>query len=162
MKELQSQWYVKNKEKINAKFNERYHNVNSDFKKIKNYRTGLNHLIRGHQKTTRYLGCNRETLVVWLTSCFEDGMTMENYGDVWSIDHVLPLNLLADNPEWFDQLLSWRNVVPVPKDFNLVKNKKINIAQIEKHLDRIQQNHTDESYEALLARHLVAGSPLEP
>lgn len=38
-----------------------------------------------------WIGCDWKTLVVWLEDAFEPGMTWDNYGTRWHIDHVKPL-----------------------------------------------------------------------
>ena len=62
MKYLQSEWYKANKPKINTKFQERYHDINSNFKLIKNYRTAVSRMIIGNQKTNKYIGCQVDFL----------------------------------------------------------------------------------------------------
>jgi hypothetical protein len=168
MKELQSNWYKNNKEKINLNFKLRYHDKDSDFKKIKNYRTAINHMIGGNQKTNKYIGCNRDNLIEWLKFCFIEGMTMENYGTHWVVDHVIPLDNIKADDSLFDIVVKWNNIMPVLSEFNLVKNKKIISEQVKTHLQNIQQFFNnkklkrDDIYEKLLAKHLDAGSPLEP
>lgn len=165
MKELQSNWYKANKDKINTKFKERYHDTSTDFKKIKNYRTAINHMLGGTQKSNQYIGCKRDHLVKWCESAFEEGMTMENYGAYWVVDHVVPLDTLKESPELFKLVTRWYNVLPVSINFNLRKNKRIDTEQIERHLLRISENRDlkiDQEYSELLAKLLVAGNPLEP
>jgi hypothetical protein len=38
----------------------------------------------------KYTGCSLEKLRIYLESTFKDGMTWENYGSRWHIDHKLP------------------------------------------------------------------------
>jgi hypothetical protein len=42
--------------------------------------------------TSRSIGCNAEQLCQWLESQFKRGMTRDNYGPVWHIDHIVPLS----------------------------------------------------------------------
>jgi hypothetical protein len=155
MSELQANWYKSNKTKINEKFKERYHDTNSDFKKIKNYRTAINHMLNGHQKTNKYIGCKRDLLVEWMTYCFEDGMNMENYGTFWTVDHVIPLDLTSKNPELFDMISKWTNIMPVLSTYNLTKNKRVDKEQVNKHSEKLRHflNHKkirDNIYEEYL------------
>lgn len=139
MKELQSNWYKRNKTKINEKFRSRYHDTGSDFKKIKNYRTAINHMLGGTQKTNKYIGCKRDFLVDWIKFCFKDDMTMENYGTYWTVDHVIPLNFIQTDKSLFNMVVKWNNIMPVLANFNLTKNKRLDSKQIEEHLDNIRQ-----------------------
>jgi hypothetical protein len=165
MKELQSNWYKSNKVKINEKFKSRYHDTDTDFKKIKNYRTAINHMLGGTQKTNKYIGCKRDFLVEWMTYCFIDNMTMENYGTYWTVDHVIPLNIIKTDESLFDMITKWINIMPVHANFNLEKNKKIDKDQIDKHLQKIRHfyNHKklkrDEVYENYLQDTLLRETP---
>lgn len=168
MKELQSNWYNENKEKINTKFKERYHDSSTDFKKIKNYRTAINHMIGGTQKTNKYIGCNRDDLIKWCEFSFSDGMTIDNYGTFWVVDHVIPMDKISEEPDLFNTITKWYNIMPVFADYNLKKNKYVDSEQIEKHRQKlldyyeIRNLKPKKDYMELLARWLVAGNPLEP
>lgn len=165
MKELQANWYHENKEKINTKFRESYYSQDTDFKKIKNYRTAINHMLGGTQKTNQYIGCKRDKLIEWCKSSFEEGMTMENYGVYWVVDHVIPLDTLKSSPELFKILTPWYNIMPVISSFNLQKNKKIDVEQIRKHLENINEFRKlkpDQEYLNYLRDTLLRETPLEP
>lgn len=44
-----------------------------------------------HRETYRSLvGCSPKALVAYLTYLFKPGMTWENYGKIWQIDHIIP------------------------------------------------------------------------
>lgn len=43
------------------------------------------------QKTVQYLGGSIEELKNHIEKSFKDGMTWENMGKVWSIDHIVPI-----------------------------------------------------------------------
>lgn len=166
MKELQSNWYNSNKNKINTKFRDRYNDESSDFKKIKNYRTALNHMIRGKQKTNKYVGCDSRYLKDWCEYCLEDNMTIESYSNTWVIDHVIPLDF--SEQYCFEVLTKWYNIMPVENKYNLVKNKYLDREQLFKHNEKLKSYsknsnlNLDIEYRELLARLLDAGTPLEP
>ncbi len=46
--------------------------------------------------SVEYLGCTLEQLVEHLEVRFQPGMTWENYGPVWHVDHIVPLKF--ENP----------------------------------------------------------------
>ena len=89
---------------------------------------------------------------------------MDNYGDHWTVDHVVPLSMKTDDAS-FKTLTNWRNITPVLKAFNLRKNKKIDIEQIEEHREKIRQFmekenlENDEVYEEYLRNTLLTGNP---
>jgi len=70
------------------------------------------------------LGIGRVGLTDFLEKRFRDGMTWENYGKVWVIDHMLPLNKL----ESYDDLVRlshYSNLQPLLVTENLKKGKSL-------------------------------------
>jgi len=125
-------------------------------------------LIRKTKHTIEYLGCTAEEYLQWISDNIND-FTIDNHGELWHIDHVIPISKfnLQDNNE---QLLAfnWRNTMALSKKENLSKNNKIDNAQISNHYNKLLEYHNKhniimpQEYNHLFAKHLVAGSPLEP
>jgi len=68
---------------------------NIQFRLERNLRSRLNGVLRGSIKTgsaVRDLGCSILSLKSWLEHKFTSGMSWDNYGAVWQIDHVVPLS----------------------------------------------------------------------
>lgn len=137
MKYLQSEWYKANKPKINTKFQERYHGINSNFKLIKNYRTAVSRMIIGNQKTNKYIGCQVDFLKEWCKFCLVNDMTMDNYPKIWVVDHVIPLDKI--DKYGFEVLAKWYNIMPVHTLYNLQKNKFIDNYQLTKHKENLEK-----------------------
>ena len=118
--------------------------------------------------TIKYLGSTSIEYLQWITK-YDDKYNLENHGKEWHIDHVIPISRfnLEDKAE---QLIAfnWRNTMPLSVKENLSKNKRIIKSQIEQHLTHLTEYHTKYNIEMpqiyidLFAKHLVAGSPLEP
>jgi hypothetical protein len=115
-----------------------------------------------------YLGCNIIDYQKWILYNTND-YTIENYGKIWHIDHIIPLSKFNfENPE--EQLLAfnWRNTMPLLAKENLSKNNKILQPQIEQHLKTLINYHKENNlilpkiYIDLFAKYLEAGNPLEP
>lgn len=75
-----------------------------------------------------FLGCSWTIFISWMEYLFDDGMTWNNYGEKWHIDHVLPLNnfnLLLER----DRRISfhWTNMQPKFASDNMSKGSKIRI-----------------------------------
>jgi hypothetical protein len=71
---------------------------------------------------TKGLGCTISHLKEHLSSQFRDGMSWDNWGDAWEIDHIFPLskaNLL--DPVEFFAVCNWRNMQPLTLDENAAK-----------------------------------------
>ena len=141
------------------------------FEKFKSYsRTRIyNCLKRNKNKHDHeYLGCMPSEYLQWI--CFNaKDFTLENYGKVWHIDHVIPLSKFNfENEQEALLAFNWRNTTPLLARDNLVKNNKIIPSQIEQHLETLTDYHKKNSIELpqvyidLYARFLEAGTPLEP
>ena len=94
---------------------------------------------------------------------------MDNHGSEWHIDHVIPLSKFDLNiPEQQLIAFNWRNTMPLSCSENLSKNNKILQLQVEEHYKKLVEYHIENKldlpqvYINLFAKHLVAGSPLEP
>jgi hypothetical protein len=112
-----------------------------------------------------YLGCSGKMYYEWLI--YSNPKFTLKTG--WHIDHVIPVSHF--NIESHDEQLimfNWRNTMPLIASENLSKNNKILPEQIKAHIKTLEQFHEEKNIEfpnefrALFAKHLVAGSPLEP
>lgn len=115
--------------------------------------------------TMEYLGCTGQHLKDWILFCFEDDMAMENHGDVWHVDHVIPVSTFDLESE--DQVImcfNWQNLSPLKAEINLSKNNRLIRDQISRHFQRLEDFHTekgstmDPEMRELFARHLDAGT----
>lgn len=121
-----------------------------------------------NKPTIEYLGCSAAEYLKWILTN-NNGYTLDNRGSEWHIDHVIPLSKFdLDDEE--EQLIAfnWRNTMPLSAKENLSKNNKIIRSQIKRHVKNLLEYHTNnkmkmpQKYIDLFARHLVAGSSLEP
>jgi hypothetical protein len=87
--------------------------------------------------TNEYLCCTQEQLWTYLETQFRDGMTRENYGSIWHVDHIIPLQFFIDNdlmdetskkiachygnlqPLFAQENFSKGNKIPEKKNFNI-------------------------------------------
>lgn len=136
---------------------------------IINVRSRIHSAMKNKTKhTIEYLGCNCKSYLQWLLSN-DNNYTYENHGESWHIDHVIPVSnfdLLNED----EQLLAfnWRNTMPLSCSENLSKNNKIIQPQVKKHFEHLKEYHSKHNLDFpqlfidLFAKHLDAGSPLEP
>ena len=115
--------------------------------------------------TNEYLGCTSREYIKWITNNTSN-FTLENYGKIWHIDHVIPLSKFnVENEQESLIAFNWRNTMPLLAKENLSKKNKILKPQIEQHLEKLQKYHLDNSIELpqiyidLFAKHLAAGNP---
>ena len=140
--------------------------------KFKRYiRTRIYNCLRNKNKSkhsVEYLGCSSDDYFKWIFN-YNNNCLLENHGKEWHIDHVIPVSKFnLDNQE--EQLLAfnWRNTMPLSSKENLSKNNKIIKSQVEQHYKKIVEYHIENQLDLpqvfidLFAKHLDAGSPLEP
>jgi hypothetical protein len=90
--------------------------------------------------TMSKFGCSRDFLVEWFEFLFEfnEGMTMDNYGDYWHIDHVIPCSKFdVTNNEELKKCFHWTNLQPLVALENSKKVAKINLEEIQFQEERV-------------------------
>jgi len=77
-------------------------------------------------RTNELIGCTYDFLKGYLESKFSRGMTWENYGSYWHIDHVVPCDSF-DLLDVYQQRLCFHysNMQPLPKKENLKKSNHV-------------------------------------
>lgn len=85
-------------------------------------------------KTNELIGTTPIMYKLWLQYTFSDGMTWENYGTFWHIDHVKPIAEfnLKDEEQVFEAF-NWTNCRAETAKFNIEKQDNIIKEQVEKH-----------------------------
>lgn len=158
-------WKENNKSIINAKKRER---LKTDF--IFKLRTQISSRLAKTLKkihktksksTLKYINSTLDYVKKWLEFCFANEMTIENHGQLWHIDHVIPVAKFNFNDDKDIELcFSWFNLMPLLKEENLIKQDKIDKEQIIKHLQNLKDFGVNpHEYIQLCATHLDAGNP---
>jgi len=74
----------------------------------------------------REIGCDRDFFLRHITSQFTAGMTMENHGTVWHLDHIYPLARVdKDDLVQVRAAFNWRNLQPMFGPENFSKNDTV-------------------------------------
>ena len=81
--------------------------------------------VRKGSKTENLLGADFFVVKEFLERQFLDGMTWDNYGTEWNIDHVIPLDAAGDDVEIINKLCFYQNLSPVWVKVNYRKGFKI-------------------------------------
>ena len=76
------------------------------------------------KSTVEYLGCDISTYRDYLEAKFRDGMTWENYGELWQIDHIVPLTYGNPTVEEAFERLNFTNTQPLTVKENLAKGNR--------------------------------------
>jgi len=89
-----------------------------------NAATRLNHIIERIVRPVwmTEIGCTLPELIKWIESQFQPGMSWDNYGEVWWIDHKEPLSSfdLTDREQYL-AATHHTNLQPLPKFDNIRK-----------------------------------------
>lgn len=80
----------------------------------------------GRGRSNRLIGCNAETLCLILEARFEPGMTWDNYGSAWHVDHIIPLAAYnLTDPEQQRQAFHYTNLQPMWAHENMAKGDEV-------------------------------------
>lgn len=141
-REIAIKWYKKNAEKKSQRkkqkrridgdeirVKERIRRLKDVNHKIKtNLRSRLYQAVKKLSKsdsTLDLLGCSMDYFKLYFESKFKKGMTWENYGRKWHIDHVIPCSLFdLSNPEAQKVCFHYNNLQPLWAGKNLSKHAK--------------------------------------
>jgi len=110
------EWQQNNRDRINARKRERRRNE-PNYRITENLRRRIRAVLADENKsatTIKLLGCTIEELWTHFESKFQEGMTRENYGSVWHVDHYKPCSSFdLTDPRQQRQCFNWRNLQPL-------------------------------------------------
>jgi hypothetical protein len=165
-----AEWHQQNKERLNEKQRERYHS-DPIFRLKHTCRNRIQNAfntkdMKKSDKTVKYLNCSIPELIDWFKFCFTLEMTLENHGEYWHMDHVIPINLFnLNDPEQIKLCFSWYNVSPLQANENMSKSDRINVQQVRTHVQKLvdfNKQFSINDYIDLCAKHLtMTGNSLE-
>jgi hypothetical protein len=87
-----------------------------------------------------YVGCNIQYLKEWFEYNFTDEMNWDNYGSLWSIDHIIPVckfNLESEDEKYL--CWNWTNLVPVTVKYNSSKKNSIDMKQVDCVIEKLNK-----------------------
>ncbi len=86
------------------------------------------------------IGCSKKEFLKWLSFQFYGDQTLENFGALWHMDHVIPVSFfnLSDCRE-AEMCFHWTNIRPLYSKDNHKKASKIIKTDILKHMDVIKR-----------------------
>jgi len=130
-KEIKKQYYEENKEKYNKQITEyQKERIKKDpiFHLHKQMRCRVYSALKNNsalkeKRVLEYLGCTADFFQKWMAFQLYDGMTLENYGDIWHVDHTKPIasfDLTKEVEQ--DACFSWKNCRPLLAQKNIHKS----------------------------------------
>jgi len=137
----QRQWQRNNKDKL-SRYAKQWREQNLHYSKNRSLvdiqyrlsavlRSRLQKALKGNFKAgsaVRDLGCSIPELKLWLEQQFQPGMTWENYGSEWHIDHIIPLSKvdLIDRKQLL-RVCHWFNLRPLWAEENLSRGNRCDV-----------------------------------
>jgi len=116
------------KKRVNARRRER-RKTDPPFRILCNLRCRLWHALKGKNKSARTMklvGCSIPHLMDHLEKQFLPGMTWENYGPVWHVDHMMPCDSFdLSDPEQQRRSFHYTNLQPLWGPENMSKGDTI-------------------------------------
>src|SRR5258708_20479788 len=98
------------------------------FRVIINLRWRVSSVLRGGMKaakTMQLIGCSKQDLMIHLQNQFRPGMSWNNYGSVWHVDHIRPcVSFNMTDPEQQKDCFHYTNLQPLFGLENILKSSK--------------------------------------
>jgi len=98
-------------------------------------RARLRMAVKGSQKNgsaVKDLGCSIQEFLKYMESKFKIGMTWQNWGKIWHIDHILPMAVFdLSDPAQLKIVCHYTNLQPLFRTDNLKKGGKIELDPLE-------------------------------
>lgn len=121
-------WRKNNPERCKRPGRTRIEHQNPRLRLIKNLRSRLYGAVSRAYKsagTRALLGCSVDQLLGHLEIQFKPGMSWENYGPGWHVDHIRPCaSFDFSDPAQQLACFNWKNLQPLWAEENLVKGSK--------------------------------------
>jgi hypothetical protein len=147
--ETNRKWRNENREIINKKANERFA-TNPIARLKKNCRKRINAALKNTNSKTsiKLIDCDINFLKEWLNYNFKDGMTFDNYGSYWHVDHVIPCSLFdLSNEDEIKNCFKWTNLQPLEAKLNLSKQNNLDKNEVEQHYIKVKKFATEHKIE---------------
>lgn len=110
-------------------WNKKQRSINPEFKCLCAMRSGFRQFLKqkGCTKTSRtmaIIGCTPQQLRDHLESQFVRGITWENYGKVWHIDHIVPVSHFGISEDEIARAWNWQNLRPLSARRNMSEGNR--------------------------------------
>lgn len=109
-------YHQKTREVRQRKVLEKYRG-NPSFRLSRLLRSRIWNALKNNRKaahTIELIGCKWSELRMWLEFQFQDGMTWENYGPIWHVDHIQPCaSFDLSDPEQQKECFNYKNLQPL-------------------------------------------------
>lgn len=106
-----------------------------NYKLSVNCRNKIKKMVKVGYSSFKLVGCTPDFLKEWLRFNFKPGMTFENYGSHWHIDHVVPVyHFKLTDDKQLKECFHWTNLQPLEADKNHSKQKYLDKYEVVNHV----------------------------
>lgn len=124
-------WHINQYNERKKKWENKKYHQDINYKLSSNLRCRLNSALKVNQiqknnTFTKYLGCNVDFFKKYIESKFKDYMSWDNHGEIWEIDHIIPLDkfdLTIENNIY--KAFHYSNCQPLSKSQNRIKKNRV-------------------------------------
>jgi hypothetical protein len=131
-----SRWHRENRDKTRPRKREdsRKRSLDPSYRVAAAHRKRIQRTLKGLSKpdsSESLLGCRYDEFIDYIKAHFKRGMSMNNYGRAWHIDHVIPCSAFdLTNEVEIRQCFHFTNLRPMWAKANMRKGKKITEPQL--------------------------------
>ena len=121
-----SEWASKNRAYLNEREKKRI-KEDAKYRLTRNVRTAISKMLSGSQGSSRHLPYSVDELKDHLERQFVDGMTWDNYGSFWHVDHIVPVAafpIIGPDCDGFRACWALSNLRPLKAEENLSKGAR--------------------------------------
>jgi hypothetical protein len=114
--------------------------IDYNYKKTLALRKSLQNIMNNRIKYSKILDCSRDTLIEWLQFNFAEDMNMDNYRELWCLDHVMPCSIFDFEKNKEDEIrcFHWSNLRPLYVNENARRQNRVTREEIEVHEKKIK------------------------
>lgn len=92
-----------------------------------------------------YFNCNENVFKNFIFEKMDAGMNLDNYGIIWNLDHIIPINSVKENNQINKNVWNYTNLAPLSIEENIKKGSKI-ISQNNVSIKFVQLTNNTELY----------------
>jgi hypothetical protein len=87
----------------------------------------------------KFIGIDKQGFINHVNKYLLEGMTKENFGKIWGLDHIVPVDLFDINDEAEKKLCyNYQNIIPMFNNDNRVKGASVHFS-----LDKLETMYTN-------------------
>lgn len=103
------------------------------------------------KEISNYIGINKNEFIDYINKNLISGMTIENFGSVWSLDHIVPIDLFNLNNENDLHIgYNYLNILPMFINDNRLKGASVHFSKIK--LLKMKETIKDKTIDILLEK----------